>query len=114
MIADPGQLRVRRIRALTVMFCVAAAVLTADAISKALVLGLLPRRTPPTAIRGWWTAASAPREPAPMPSQDPRPAPADPPAKPTRTDLPASPCPISGRPRPALMVAFPEPHDQSC
>ena len=42
MIADPAQLRVRRIRALTVMFCVAAAVLIDRAISKAQVLGKLP------------------------------------------------------------------------
>jgi signal peptidase II len=38
--------RQRRARALTVMFCVAAAVLTADAISKALVLGKLPGHPP--------------------------------------------------------------------
>ena len=44
MITDPGQPRVRRIWALTVMFSVAAAVLTADAISKALVLAKLPGR----------------------------------------------------------------------
>ena len=38
--------RHRRARALTVMFCVAVAVLTADAISKALVLGKLPGHPP--------------------------------------------------------------------
>jgi signal peptidase II len=42
MIADPVQLRTRRIWALTVMFCVAIIVLTADAISKQLVLARLP------------------------------------------------------------------------
>ena len=52
MIADPGQLRVRRIRALTVMFCVAAAVLTADAISKAQVLGKLAGHPPVTLLHG--------------------------------------------------------------
>ena len=36
----------RRARALAVMFCVAVAVLTADAISKALVLGSLPGHPP--------------------------------------------------------------------
>ena len=43
--------RHRRARALTVMFCVAAAVLTADAISKALVLGKLPGH-PPVRLAG--------------------------------------------------------------
>ena len=52
MIADPGQLRVRRIRALTVMFSVAAAVLTADAISKAQVLGRLAGHPPVTLLHG--------------------------------------------------------------
>ncbi len=52
MIADPGQLRVRRIWALTVMFCVAAAVLTADAISKAQVLDKLPGHPPVKLLHG--------------------------------------------------------------
>jgi signal peptidase II len=43
---DHRQQRARRIRALTVMFGVAAAVLTADAISKALVLAKLPGHPP--------------------------------------------------------------------
>jgi signal peptidase II len=43
---DHRRLRARRIRALTVMFGVAIAVLTADAISKALVLGKLPGHPP--------------------------------------------------------------------
>jgi signal peptidase II len=42
MTADPIQLRTRRIWALTVMFCVAVIVLTADAISKQQVLSRLP------------------------------------------------------------------------
>ncbi|HMD95211.1 MAG TPA: signal peptidase II [Trebonia sp.] len=52
MIADPGQLRVRRIWALTVMVCVAAAVLTADAISKAQVLDKLPGHPPVKLLHG--------------------------------------------------------------
>ena len=52
MIADPGRLRVRRIRALAVMFCVAAAVLTADAISKAQVLGKLAGHPPVRLLHG--------------------------------------------------------------
>ena len=52
MIADPGQLRMRRIRALTVMFCVAAAVLTADAISKAQVLAKLAGHPPVRLLHG--------------------------------------------------------------
>jgi signal peptidase II len=52
MIADPAQLRVRRIRALTVMFGVAVAVLTADAISKAQVLGKLPGHPPVRLLHG--------------------------------------------------------------
>ena len=46
MIADPVPLPTRRIRAFTVMFCVAVAVLTADAISKAQVLARLPGHPP--------------------------------------------------------------------
>ena len=52
MIAGPGQLRTRRIRALTVMFCVAAAVLTADAISKAQVLAKLADHPPVRLLHG--------------------------------------------------------------
>ena len=52
MIADPAQLRARRIWALTVMFCVAGAVLTADAISKAQVLGKLPGHPPVSMLHG--------------------------------------------------------------
>ena len=52
MIAGPGQLRMRRIRALTVMFCVAAAVLTADAISKAQVLAKLAGHPPVRLLHG--------------------------------------------------------------
>ena len=46
MTADPVQLRTRRIWALTVMFCVAVIVLTADAISKQQVLARLPGHPP--------------------------------------------------------------------
>ena len=46
MIADPARRQTRRIWALTVMFCVAVAVLTADAISKAQVLARLPGHPP--------------------------------------------------------------------
>ena len=52
MITDPGQPRVRRIWALTVMFSVAAAVLTADAISKAQVLGRLTGHQPVRLLHG--------------------------------------------------------------
>jgi len=52
MIAGPGQLRTRRIRALTVMFCVAAAVLTADTISKAQVLAKLAGHPPVRLLHG--------------------------------------------------------------
>jgi signal peptidase II len=52
MITDPGQPRVRRIWALTVMFSVAAAVLTADAISKAQVLGRLTGHPPVRLLHG--------------------------------------------------------------
>jgi len=52
MIVDPAELRVRRIRALTVMFCVAAAVLTADAISKAQVLHKLAGHSPVRLLHG--------------------------------------------------------------
>ena len=46
MIADPARRQTRRNWALTVMFCVAVAVLTADAISKAQVLARLPGHPP--------------------------------------------------------------------
>jgi signal peptidase II len=46
MIDDPARLRARRIRALTIMLTVAALVLTADAISKALVLQRLREHQP--------------------------------------------------------------------
>ena len=52
MITNPAGLRVRRIWALTVMFCVAAAVLTADAISKAQVLDRLPGHPPVSVLHG--------------------------------------------------------------
>ena len=52
MTADPVQLRTRRIRALTVMFCVAVIVLTADAISKRLVLARLPGHPPVRLLDG--------------------------------------------------------------
>jgi signal peptidase II len=52
MITDPAELRVRRIWALIVMFCVAAAVLTADAISKAQVLGRLTGHPPVRLLHG--------------------------------------------------------------
>ena len=52
MITDPSQPRVRRIWALTVMFSVAAAVLTADAISKAQVLGRLTGHPPVRLLHG--------------------------------------------------------------
>ena len=52
MITNPAGLRVRRIWALTVMFCVAAAVLTVDAISKAQVLDRLPGHPPVSLLHG--------------------------------------------------------------
>ena len=52
MITDPAQLRTRRIWALTVMFCVAVIVLTADAISKQLVLARLPGHPPVRLLHG--------------------------------------------------------------
>ena len=52
MIADPVQLQTRRIRALTVMFCVAVVVLTADAISKAQALARLPGHPPVRLVDG--------------------------------------------------------------
>jgi signal peptidase II len=52
MIQDPRRLRARRIRALTVMFGVAAIVLAADAVSKALVLQKLPGRPPVRLLDG--------------------------------------------------------------
>jgi signal peptidase II len=52
MTADPVQLRTRRIRALTVMFCVAVIVLTADAISKQEVLATLPGHPPVRLLHG--------------------------------------------------------------
>ena len=69
MIADPGQLRVRRIRALTVMFCVAAAVLTADAISKAQVLGKLAGHPPVRLLHGLVTLDLRARGPRAHPSR---------------------------------------------
>jgi signal peptidase II len=55
MIADPVPLSTRRIWALTVMFCVAVAVLTADAISKAQVLARLPGHAPIRLLDGFLT-----------------------------------------------------------
>jgi signal peptidase II len=52
MMTDPAELRVRRIWALTVMFSVAAAVLTADAFSKAQVLGRLTGHPPVRLLHG--------------------------------------------------------------
>ena len=52
MTADPVRLRTRRIWALTVMFCVAVIVLTADAISKQLVLARLPGHPPIRLLHG--------------------------------------------------------------
>jgi signal peptidase II len=52
MITDPGQPRAPRIWALTVMFSVAAAVLAADAISKAQVLGSLTGHPPVRLLHG--------------------------------------------------------------
>jgi len=55
MTADPVQLRTRRIWALTVMFCVAVIVLTADAISKQQVLSRLPGHPPVRLLHGLLT-----------------------------------------------------------
>ena len=52
MITDPAELRTRRIWALTVMFCVAVIVLTADAISKQQVLARLPGHPPVRLLHG--------------------------------------------------------------
>ena len=52
MIADPARPRTRRIWALTIMFCVAVVVLTADAISKAQVLARLPGHPPVRLLDG--------------------------------------------------------------
>ena len=52
MTAEPAQLRPHRIRALTIMFGVAVVVLTADAISKALVLHKLPGHPPVKLLDG--------------------------------------------------------------
>ena len=52
MTADPARPRARRIRVLAVMFCVAAAVLDADAISKAQVLARLPGHPPVRLLDG--------------------------------------------------------------
>jgi len=53
--ADPARLRARRIRALTIMLALAAAVLAADAISKALVLDKLPAHPPVRLLGGLLT-----------------------------------------------------------
>jgi signal peptidase II len=55
MTTDPVQLRTRRIWALTVMFCVAVIVLTADAISKQQVLTRLPGHPPVRLLHGLLT-----------------------------------------------------------
>ena len=55
MTTDPGQLRTRRIWALTVMFCVAVIVLTADAISKQQALTRLPGHPPVRLLHGLLT-----------------------------------------------------------
>ena len=55
MTADPVRLRTRRIWALTVMFCVAVLVLTADAISKQQVLTRLPGHPPVRLLHGLLT-----------------------------------------------------------
>ena len=52
MTADPVPQRTRRIRALTVMFCVAVIVLAADAISKQQVLARLPGHPPVRLLDG--------------------------------------------------------------
>jgi len=55
MSADPARLRARRMRALTVMLALAAVVLAADAISKALVLDKLPGHPPVRLLGGLLT-----------------------------------------------------------
>jgi signal peptidase II len=55
MTADSVQLRTRRIWALTVMFCVAVIVLTADAISKQQALTRLPGHPPVRLLHGLLT-----------------------------------------------------------
>ncbi|MFI5082957.1 MAG: signal peptidase II, partial [Streptosporangiales bacterium] len=55
MTADPIQLRTRRIWALTVMFCVAVIVLTADVISNQQVLSRLPGHPPVGLLHGVMT-----------------------------------------------------------
>ena len=55
MSADPARLRARRIRALTVMLALAAVVLAADAISKALVLDNLSGHPPVRLLGGLLT-----------------------------------------------------------
>ena len=55
MTADPVQLRTRRIWALTVMFCVAVIVLTADVISKQQGLARLPGHPPVRLLGGLLT-----------------------------------------------------------
>ena len=55
MTADPVKLRTRRIWALTVMFCVAVIVLTADAISKQQVLARLAGHPPVRLLHGLLT-----------------------------------------------------------
>jgi signal peptidase II len=52
MTDDLAHLRARRIRALTIMFTVAAVVVAADAISKALVLARLPEHQPVPLLHG--------------------------------------------------------------
>ena len=52
MTDDPARLRARRIRALTIMAAVAAVVVTADAVSKALVLGRLREHQPVPLLHG--------------------------------------------------------------
>jgi signal peptidase II len=52
MTDDPAQPRTRRIWSLAIMFCVAIAVLTADAISKAQVLARLPGHPPARLLHG--------------------------------------------------------------
>jgi signal peptidase II len=55
MTARPGQLPVRRTRTLAVMLGVAVVVVTADAVSKALVLRDLPGRPPARLLDGLLT-----------------------------------------------------------
>lgn len=52
MTDDPARLRARRIWSLAIMFCVAIAVLAADAISKAQVLARLPGHQPVRLLHG--------------------------------------------------------------